>query len=173
MRTASCFIWGKMRTIAQETAFRIALRNCCRVVGRRSVNMWFWWRGSSCNQAHIFCRRLLLVSQRFLLVMRCSCQPWRILVLVCIWGDGAFQVAPWSRIYLPVQETQEMWVWSLGQKIPWRRRWQPAPVFLPGMDREAWRAIILEVAKSRMTERLSTDMKRYKNWAHTVALENI
>ena len=29
-----------------------------------------------------------------------------------------------------VQETQEMWVQSLG-KIPWRRAWQPFPVFLP------------------------------------------
>ena len=27
------------------------------------------------------------------------------------------------------QETQ---VQSLGQKIPWRRKWQPTPVFLPG-----------------------------------------
>ena len=28
-----------------------------------------------------------------------------------------------------MQETQ---VQSLGQKIPWRREWQPTPVFLPG-----------------------------------------
>ena len=27
---------------------------------------------------------------------------------------------------------QEIWVWFLGQKIPWRREWQPTPVFLPG-----------------------------------------
>ena len=30
---------------------------------------------------------------------------------------------------------QETWVRSLGsilEKIPWRRAWQPAPVFLPG-----------------------------------------
>ena len=27
------------------------------------------------------------------------------------------------------QETQ---IGSLGQKIPWRRKWQPTPVFLPG-----------------------------------------
>ena len=31
---------------------------------------------------------------------------------------------------LPV--IQETWVPSLGQKIPWRREWQPTPVFLPG-----------------------------------------
>ena len=27
---------------------------------------------------------------------------------------------------------QEMWVQSLGQGDPWRREWQPTPVFLPG-----------------------------------------
>ena len=27
---------------------------------------------------------------------------------------------------------QEMWVWSLGQEDPRRRKWQPTPVFLPG-----------------------------------------
>ena len=27
---------------------------------------------------------------------------------------------------------QETWVQSLGQKIPWRRKWQPTPVFSPG-----------------------------------------
>ena len=36
------------------------------------------------------------------------------------------------------------------RKIPWRREWQPTPIFLPGesMDRGAWRAIVYEVAKS-------------------------
>jgi len=38
------------------------------------------------------------------------------------------------------------WVW----KIPWRGKWQPAPVFLPGesMDRGAWRTTVHGVAKS-------------------------
>ena len=27
---------------------------------------------------------------------------------------------------------QEMQIWSLSQKIPWRKKWQPTPVFLPG-----------------------------------------
>ena len=31
----------------------------------------------------------------------------------------------------PVQETQEMWVQSLGREDPWKRKWQPTPVFLP------------------------------------------
>ena len=35
-------------------------------------------------------------------------------------------------------------------KIPWRRVWQPTPVFLPGksLDRGAWGAIVYEVRKS-------------------------
>ena len=38
-------------------------------------------------------------------------------------------MAEWWRILLPMQET---WVWSLGQKIPWRRKRQSTPVSLPG-----------------------------------------
>ena len=34
---------------------------------------------------------------------------------------------------LPVNaETQEMGVKSLGGKIPWRKAWQPSPIFLSG-----------------------------------------
>ena len=31
-----------------------------------------------------------------------------------------------------VKNLQETRVLSLGRKIPWRRKWQPTPVFLPG-----------------------------------------
>ena len=44
-----------------------------------------------------------------------------------------------------------MWVQSLGGKIPWRRAWQPTPVFLLEcslMDRGAWRATVQRVTKS-------------------------
>jgi len=36
--------------------------------------------------------------------------------------------------------------------MPWRREWQPTPVFLlkNSMDRGAWWAIVHEVAKSRI-----------------------
>ena len=36
-------------------------------------------------------------------------------------------------------------------KTPWRRAWQPTPVFLPGenpMDREAWQGIVYKIVKS-------------------------
>ena len=37
MRAVSCFIWGKMKMVAYKTAFQIALRNCSKEVGGRSV----------------------------------------------------------------------------------------------------------------------------------------
>ena len=38
----------------------------------------------------------------------------------------------WLRWLKNLPTMQEIWVWSLGWKIPWRREWQPTPVFLPG-----------------------------------------
>ena len=39
-------------------------------------------------------------------------------------------------------------------KIPWRRAWQPTPVFLPGesMDRGAWRVIVNRSQRVYTTE---------------------
>ena len=55
MRVVCCFIWGKLRTIAQETDFQLALRSCSQGVGGRSGCMWFWWRGyMPSSQAQIF-----------------------------------------------------------------------------------------------------------------------
>ena len=49
-----------------------------------------------------------------------------------------------------MQKMQETLVQSLGQEDPWRRKWQPTPVFLPGnaMDRGAWQATVHGVAKN-------------------------
>ena len=41
-----------------------------------------------------------------------------------------------KKIYMLMQETQKSWVWSLGWEDPWRRKWQPTPVFLPGKFHE-------------------------------------
>ena len=35
-----------------------------------------------------------------------------------------------------MQETQEMWVRSLGWEDPWKRKWQSTPEFLPGKSHE-------------------------------------
>ena len=42
-----------------------------------------------------------------------------------------FPSGEWLRICLPIQETQEMQVRFLGWEVPWRRKWQSTPVFLP------------------------------------------
>ena len=52
-------------------------------------------------------------------------------------------------MHLPMQETGfDPWV----RKIPWRRKWQPTPIFLPGnpMDRRTWRDTVYGFAKSQM-----------------------
>ena len=51
-----------------------------------------------------------------------------------------------------MQETQEMQVHPWVMKIPWRRKWQPTPVFLPGKipwTEEPGGAIVHGVAQSR------------------------
>ena len=69
---------------------------------------------------------------------------------------GASQVAQWWRIYLSVQKMQETWVRSLGREDPWRRKWQPTPVFLPGKSYGQRSATVHAVAKeSDRTERPS------------------
>ena len=47
-------------------------------------------------------------------------------------GRIASQVAQWEKNLPAMQETHEMWVQLLDTKIPWRRAWQPTPIFLPG-----------------------------------------
>ena len=36
---------------------------------------------------------------------------------------------------------RETWVPSLGREDPWRRKWQPTPVFLPG-ESHGWRSLV-------------------------------
>ena len=36
---------------------------------------------------------------------------------------------------------QETWVWFLGQEDPWRRKWQPTPVFL-SEESHGWRNLV-------------------------------
>ena len=38
----------------------------------------------------------------------------------------------WAQMVENLPAVRETWIWSLGWKDPWRRKWQPSPVFLPG-----------------------------------------
>ena len=51
-----------MRTIAWEIASQIALRNFSEGVGAVSIYV-ILVKGDTCNQAHIFCRRLYCSSR--------------------------------------------------------------------------------------------------------------
>ena len=62
-----------------------------------------------------------------------------------------------------MQETQEMWVRSLGQEDPrriWRGAWQPTPVFLPG---ESHGQRNLEGIRSTGSKRVRHN---WIDWAH-------
>ena len=51
-----------------------------------------------------------------------------------IWFELTNPGLAWEcqRIHLPMQETQSYGFDPWVGKIPWRRKWQPPPVFLPG-----------------------------------------
>ena len=56
---------------------------------------------------------------------------------------------------------QEAWVWSWVGKIPWRRKWQPTPAFLPGKSR-GQRSLVGSqwgCQESDTTDQLSTHAK--------------
>ena len=54
-----------MRTIVQDTASQMALRNCLPEVGiwQRSVYMWFWWKGIH-SVKHTFWQRLAASAEK-------------------------------------------------------------------------------------------------------------
>jgi len=57
--------------------------------------------------------------------------------------------------------TQETWVQSLVRKIPWRRKWQATPIFLPGESHGQRNLVIYHpwgLKESDMTEQLTHDL---------------
>ena len=73
-------------------------------------------------------------------------------------NNWASQVAQWLRIHLQGRGRRfDPWI----RKTPWRRKWQPTPVFLPGksMDRGAWQATV----RSGVTELDTTEQLKNKN----------
>ena len=74
--------------------------------------------------------------------------PWVVWVVVSLRRYLRWRVEPWSdRASLAAHTVknlpamQETWVWSLGRKIPWIRKWQPTSVFLPGKS-NGWRSLV-------------------------------
>ena len=55
-----------------------------------------------------------------------------------VWGFPGGSVGKESPA---VKEIQEMQVHSMGEEDPWRRTWQPTPIFLPGKS-HGWRSLV-------------------------------
>ena len=57
----SCFLWGKMRTVAWETAPQRALRNCSKEVGEKDSMYVILVKGEYVLSSMFIFRRFLLV----------------------------------------------------------------------------------------------------------------
>ena len=56
-----------------------------------------------------------------------------------------------------MQRTQETWVQSLGGKIPWRKAWQPTPIFLSG-ESHGQRSLAVDGSKGRQSRTQLSDL---------------
>ena len=76
----------------------------------------------------------------------CVCVP------VCVYTHTHTRVSLVAQTGKNLPAMQEVWVWSPGGEIPWRRKWLPTPVFWPGesFDRGAWWATAHRVAQSQI-----------------------
>ena len=87
------FIWDKMRTVAQETASQIALRNCSKEVGGTisvyvifvkeeyiqsstffflrflKINFIFYWRIIALQNFAVFCQTSTLISHKYTYIL--------------------------------------------------------------------------------------------------------
>ena len=57
-----------------------------------------------------------------------TCMYKPINVYICVYIEASLI----TQLVKNLPAMQETWVWSRVRKIPWRRKWQPTPVFLPG-----------------------------------------
>ena len=69
----------------------------------------------------------------------------------------ASQAALEAKNLLAMRETQETQFHPWVRKIPWRRKWQPSPVFCleNSLDRGALWTIVRRAAESDMTQRVT------------------
>ena len=62
---------------------------------------------------------------------------WKVVEFHFLWLISIPLGFPGDSLIKNLSAKQETQVWSLGweEKIPWRRKWQPTPVFLPGAEK--------------------------------------
>ena len=104
--------------------------------GQRNLAGYSPWCGKSCTRLRDETTNISDVehlSMCFLIIYISSLEEYSNPLTVFEWICGVLYVAlvvkKKKKTCLPIQET---WVQSLVGKIPWRRAWQPTPVFLPG-----------------------------------------
>ena len=105
--------------------------------------------------------------------------PWICIMPICFHNYLAFIPAclhvifccPGVSVVKNPAAIQEMWVWSLGQEIPWRRNGNPLQYSCleNPMERGAWQAAVHGVAKSRTW--LSNWAQHTRTHTHTHILE--
>ena len=102
-------------------------------------------------------------------------QRWWSLVGCRLWGQTESDTTEvtWQQqqqwYSMGFLDGSEMWVWSLGQEDPWRRKWLPAPVVLPGKSygqRNLVGYIVHRVTESDMTYQLNlnNDIRCQELW---------
>ena len=66
------------------------------------------------------------------------------------------------RIYLPMQETQETWVWFLGWEDPLEQEWQPTPGCLPREVQQQWSLVAIVNGVTKGQTQLSMHVEAHR-----------
>ena len=82
------------------------------------VEKWIWWQFIETVEKSLTTLKSLALRGKKL-----RCYPWV--------GVGGFPGDSVVKNLPAVQETPETWVLSLFWEDPWRRKWQPTPVYQP------------------------------------------
>ena len=102
------FIWGKMRTAAQEAVPQIALRDCSEEAVWEGRYNWFWWSWSSMQSSTYFI--MFSASHEELM------SPWRDLVLFQIWGNA--KIGTMKSVPENIQLSKDLF-----HQFPWSTEW--------------------------------------------------
>ena len=107
---------------------------------------WFKWLKWLSSSLLLIASGYIIIHWQFLrAVSRSAGYSWGFWVVIVY--SGCFPRAQRWRIRLQCKRHQRPGFDPWLRKVPWRRKWQPSPVFLPG-DRGAWQATVRRVAKS-------------------------
>ena len=86
-----------------------------------------------------------------------------------LFSKGASMVAQWQIICLPIRCRFDPW----GGKIPWKGKWQPTPVFLPGKSHE--QRSLVDYHKRAVHDLVTTHHQFSRKWkfSHSVVSNSL